>query len=118
MQKKYPTTLASAMARALKRVAVKYAVARRAKYLEKETLSALKDRQSALSYPREINSGGHAPSTIADPNPKSSKVRVRSPNPLDEDLRWGDLMIEAAKEALERKKAKATANSSANPSPD
>jgi hypothetical protein len=38
MQKKYPTTLASAMARALKRVAVKYAVARRAKYLEKETL--------------------------------------------------------------------------------
>ena len=54
------------MARMMKRLAVKYAdlgLAQRARYLEKEALSALKNRQSALSNPREIISVGQGTST-------------------------------------------------------
>ena len=60
MPEKFPTVMALVMARTMKRVAAKYAdfgLARRAKYLEKEALSALKNGQSALSSPLPTNSG-------------------------------------------------------------
>lgn len=70
----YPTAMALVIARAMKRVAVKYAdlgLARRAKYLENEALSALKNGQSALSNPREINSRRRGLSTTPAPDAES-----------------------------------------------
>jgi hypothetical protein len=78
-QEKYPTAMALVMARAMKRIAVKYAdlaLARRANSLEKEALSALKKGQSALSNPREINCG-EAPST------KCEKRVIAGPSRID-----------------------------------
>jgi hypothetical protein len=74
----YPTAMALVQARAMKRVAVKYAdlgLARRATSLHKETLSALKKGQSALSNPREFNSG--------EGTPKSEKRVVAGPSRID-----------------------------------
>jgi hypothetical protein len=56
----YPTAMALVQARAIRRMAAKYAdldLGRRASFLHKEALSALKKRQSALSNPRPTNSG-------------------------------------------------------------
>jgi hypothetical protein len=77
---KYPTAAALVMARMMKRVAAKYGdlgLARRAKYLEKDALSALKNGQSALSNPREINCG-EGPSTT-----KSEKRVIAGPSRID-----------------------------------
>jgi hypothetical protein len=77
---KYPTAMALVMARTMKRIAVKYAdlaLARRANSLEKEALSALQKRQSALSNPREINSGEGTSTT------KSEKRVIAGPSKID-----------------------------------
>jgi hypothetical protein len=70
----FPTVAALVMARMMKRIAVKYAdlaLARRANSLEKEALSALQKRQSALSSPLPTNSGveGTSKTPAHDPNP-------------------------------------------------
>jgi hypothetical protein len=77
---KYPTAMALVMARAMKRLAVKHAdldLARRATSLHKEALLALKKRQSALSNPREINSGEGTSTT------KSEKRVIAGPSRID-----------------------------------
>jgi hypothetical protein len=76
---KYPTAMALVMARAMKRIAVKYAdlaLARRANSLEKEALSALKKGQSALSDPRDINCWEGPPT-------KSEKRVIAGPSRID-----------------------------------
>ena len=105
MPEKFPTVMALVMARTMKRVAAKYAdfgLARRAKYLEKEALSALKNGQSALSNPREINAGRSATPGL---DSKSDRVRLPTPSELDE---WPGL-DEANERLLAEKRAEEAA---------
>jgi hypothetical protein len=109
---KYPTAMALVMARTMKRIAVKYAdlaLARRANSLEKEALSALQKRQSALSNPRPTFTEGQGTSTTPAPDPKSLKERARLPSPSEQDSMFLDLMMKEGERLLERQEKYPTA---------
>jgi hypothetical protein len=104
---KFPTVTALVMARVMKRVAAKYAdlgLAREANSLEKEALSALKNGQSALSDPRQMNSGGNG-LTAPALGPKSLEHRVRLPSPCEQDSIFADILLNMEK-LLAEKRAK------------
>ena len=104
---KYPTAMALVMARMMKRVAAKHAdlgLARLANSLHKEALSALRNRQSALSNPRPTPTRGQEASTTPALDPKSLKDRARLPTPSELDS-WS-AGLEGLQELLTEKQAK------------